>query len=49
MNLNEMIEIDLPNLQSIKLGWGALYGKDGDSSCSLIMRSTSEINRIDKM
>ena len=49
MNLNEMIEIDLPNLQSIKLGWGALYGKDGDSSCSLIMRSTNEINRIDKM
>ena len=49
MNLNEMIEIDLPNLQSIQLGWGALYGKDGDSPCSLIMRSNNEIKRIDRM
>ena len=49
MNLNKMIFIDLPSLQSIQLGWGALYGEDGDSSCSLLMRSTHEINRIDRM
>ena len=44
MNSNEMIEIDLPSLQSITLGQGALYGRD-DSSCSLIMRSNNEMIR----
>ena len=40
--MNEMIVIDLPSLQSIELGRGALYGSD-DESCSLIMRSMNEI------
>ena len=43
MNLNEMIVIDLPSLQSITLGDYALYGKYNDSSCSLIMRSNNEM------
>ena len=39
-----MIEIDLPSLQSITLGYAALEGSDNDdSSCSLIMRSTNEM------
>ena len=42
MNSNEMIEIDLPSLQSIKLGKFALYGKDEESS-SLLMRSMYEM------
>ena len=42
MVMNEMIVIDLPSLQSIQLGYGALYGRD-DESCSLIMRSMNEI------
>ena len=42
MNLNEMIVIDLPSLQSITLGKWALAGKK-DSSCSLVMRSNNEI------
>ena len=42
MNLNEMIVIDLPSLQSITLDYAALYGRD-DSSCSLTMRSTNEM------
>ena len=41
--MNEMIVIDLPSLQSIQLGWAALYGRDDDESCSLIMRSMNEI------
>ena len=40
--MNEMILIDLPSLQSITLGQGALEGRD-DESCSLIMRSNNEI------
>ena len=40
MNLNEMIDIDLPSLQSIQLGYRALTERD-DESCSLIMRSTT--------
>ena len=40
--MNEMIVIDLPSLQSIQLGEGALNGSD-DESCSLIMRSMNEI------
>ena len=42
MNLNEMIEIDLPSLQSITLGEYAFRGRN-DDSCSLIMRSTNEM------
>ena len=48
MNLNEMIVIDLPSLQSITLGWDALYGRDNDS-CSLRMRSTNEMFENDGM
>ena len=40
--MNEMIVIDLPSLQSIQLGYGALQGSGGES-CSLIMRSMNEI------
>ena len=47
MNLNEMMSIDLPSLQSIQLGWCALRGSGGDSSCSLIMRSNNEMIRND--
>ena len=43
MNSNEMIWIDLPSLQSITLGWNALWGRHDDSSCSLTMRSTNEM------
>ena len=43
MIMNEMILIDLPSLQSIQLGGGALFGKGDDESCSLIMRSMNEI------
>ena len=42
MNLNEMIVIDLPSLQSITLGYETLYGM-WDYSCSLIMRSNNEM------
>ena len=42
MNLNEMIWIDLPSLQSIELGYQALTGKN-DDSCSLTMRSNNEM------
>ena len=38
MNSNEMIDVDLPSLQSIILGQDALKGRIDDSS-SLIMRS----------
>ena len=41
--MNEMIVIDLPSLQSIQLSGGALRGRNGDKSCSLIMRSNNEI------
>ena len=42
MNSNEMINVDLPSLQSIQLGWYALCGKASDS-CSLRMRSNNEM------
>ena len=42
MNLNEMISIDLPSLQSIQLGWAALRGRENSSS-SLVMRSNNEM------
>ena len=43
MNSNEMIDVDLPSLQSITLGGLALFGSD-DTLCSLIMRSMNEMN-----
>ena len=42
MNSNEMIDVDLPSLQSIQLGFDVLCGRD-DDSCSLIMRSNNEL------
>ena len=42
MNSNEMIDVDLPSLQSIQLGGYALEGRD-DYSCSLTMRSMNEL------
>ena len=44
MNSNEMIDVDLPSLQSIQLGYAALCGNDNES-CSLTMRSMNEMNR----
>ena len=49
MNMNEMIWLDLPSLQSITLGYAALFGSYDDSSCSLIMRSNNEMNRNEWM
>ena len=49
MNLNEMIELDLPSLQSIALGKWALAGKIDEESCSLTMRSTNEMIGNDRM
>ena len=46
MNVNKMISIDLPSLQSITLGEGALNGRN-DESCSLKMRSNIEMIRND--
>ena len=46
MNVNEMIVIDLPSLQSITLGQYALKGRN-DESCSLTMRSNNEMIRND--
>lgn len=43
MNSNEMIDVDLPSLQSIQLGESALAGRWGDDSSSLIMRSNNEL------
>ena len=43
MNLNEIIDVDLPSLQSITLGWAALEGRYDDESCSLVMRSNNEM------
>ena len=42
MILNELIDVDLPLLQSIQLGYEALAGKYDDSS-SLTMRSINEL------
>ena len=49
MNLNEMIVIDLPSLQSITLDRNALCGRYNDESCLLRMRSTNEMIRNDRM
>ena len=43
MNLNEMIDVDLPSLQSIQLGYNALCGKRDDDSSSLTLRSNIEL------
>ena len=48
MNLNEMIVIDLPSLQSITLDYYALEGRWNDDSCSLTMRSTNEMVEMNK-
>ena len=42
--MNEWI-IDLPHLNSIKLGGGALAGRGG-SSCSLKMESDIDMNEL---
>ena len=42
MNSNEMIDVDLPSLQSITLGHEALEGIWDDSS-SLTLRSNNEL------
>ena len=42
MNSNEMIDVDLPSLQSIQLGKYALEGSC-DESCSLTLRSNNEL------
>ena len=42
MNSNEMIDVDLPSLQSIQLGYGALAGR-WDYSSSLTLRSNNEL------
>ena len=44
MNMNEIMSIDLPSLQSITLGWYALCGIS-DVSCSLTMRSNNDMIR----
>ena len=43
MNSNEMIDVDLPSLQSIRLGDRALQGRWDDDSCSLTLRSNIEL------
>ena len=43
MNSNEMIDVDLPSLQSIQLGDSALFGRKLDDKCSLVMRSNNEL------
>ena len=43
MNSNEMIDVDLPSLQSIRLGFEALVGRADDGSTSLTLRSINEL------
>ena len=47
MNSNEMIDVDLPSLQSIQLGKWTFGGRDNSESCSLTMQSIHEMNLID--
>ena len=42
MSKSEMIDVDLPSLQSITLGGYTLAGKWDDNTCSLVMRSNNE-------
>ena len=44
-DLNEYL-IDLPLLNSIKLGRFALRGRDYDPSCSLLMESDTDMNEL---
>ena len=43
MNWNEMIDVDLPSLQSIQLGWGTFVGRRNDESRFLTLRSNNEL------
>ena len=43
MNSNELIDVDLPSLQSIELGTGAAEGNRDDDSSSLTLRSNDEL------
>ena len=43
MNLSEMIDMDLPSFQSIRLAQCTLGGISDDLSCSLILRSKIEL------
>ena len=45
MNSNEMIDVDLPSLQSIQLGKWALCGIENNYLCSLKMKSREEMIR----
>ena len=47
MNSNEIIDIDLPNLKSITLGFLGLRGTNESKNCSLTMRSIIELIRND--
>ena len=47
MNSNELIDVDLPSLQSIQLGYDALNGRDDDDSCLLTLRSNNELHEND--
>ena len=48
MNLNEMISIDLPSLQSITLGKYTLQGESDNEKCSLTMRSNNEMIKLNE-
>ena len=43
MNLNEMISIDLPSLQSIQIGFLGLRGTNENENCFLLMKSNNEM------
>ena len=43
MNSNEMIDVDLPSLQSIQLGECALQGRLYNVTTTLIMRSNNDM------
>ena len=45
MSFNEIIDVDLPSLQSIRLGRTALHG-ESDESSSLKMKCKNEMIRI---
>ena len=46
MNLIELIDVDLPSLESIQLSYCALDGRY-DDKCSLVMQSMNEMIRYD--
>ena len=43
MNSNEMIDVDLPSLQFIQLGYDTLVGRRDDESSLLTLRSNNEL------